>query len=79
MFIMVIYYDSFLFMLQGFTYPVQTHFLEDILEKSGYKLTPYNQIDDYGSDRLWKMNKQGFRKRKSQIATVVEVCGLWPS
>ncbi|CAO2828561.1 unnamed protein product [Amaranthus hypochondriacus] len=58
--------------IPGFTYPVQTHFLEDILEKSGYKLTPYNQIDDYGSDRSWKMNKQGFRKRKSQIATVVE-------
>ncbi|KNA19941.1 hypothetical protein SOVF_056430 isoform B [Spinacia oleracea] len=56
----------------GFTYPVQTHFLEDILEKSGYKMTPYNQIDDYGPDRSWKMNKQGIRKRKSQIASVVE-------
>lgn len=58
--------------IPGFTYPVRTHFLEDILEKSGYRLTPYNQIDDYGPDRSWKMNKQGFRKRKSQIASVVE-------
>ncbi|XP_048503331.1 DExH-box ATP-dependent RNA helicase DExH5, mitochondrial isoform X2 [Beta vulgaris subsp. vulgaris] len=58
--------------IPGFTYPVRTHFLEDMLEISGYRLTPYNQIDDYGPDRSWKMNKQGFRKRKSQIASVVE-------
>ncbi|KAJ8437201.1 hypothetical protein Cgig2_007551 [Carnegiea gigantea] len=56
----------------GFTYPVRTHFLEDILEMTGYRLTPYNQIDDYGPDRSWKTNKQAFRKRKSQIASVVE-------
>lgn len=58
--------------IPGFTYPVRTHFLEDILEMTGYRLTPYNQIDDYGPDRSWKMNKQAFRKRKSQIASVVE-------
>lgn len=58
--------------IPGFTYPVRTHFLEDILEMSGYRLTPYNQIDDYGPDRSWKMNKQAFRKRKSQIASIVE-------
>ncbi|KAH9609039.1 hypothetical protein KSS87_007653 [Heliosperma pusillum] len=58
--------------IPGFTYPVGTYFLEDVLEKSGYILTPYNQIDDYGQDRQWKMNKQAFRKRKSQIASVVE-------
>ncbi|KAK9676282.1 hypothetical protein RND81_11G066600 [Saponaria officinalis] len=58
--------------IPGFTYPVETYFLEDVLEKSGYVLTPYNQTDDYGQDRQWKMNKQGFRKRKSQIASVVE-------
>ena len=40
---------------------------------SRYRLTPYNQIDDYGLERLWKMNKQIPRKRKSQIASVVEV------
>lgn len=39
-------------------------------------MTPYNQIDDYGPDRSWKMNKQGIRKRKSQIASVVEVGSL---
>ena len=36
-------------------------------------MTPDNQIDDYGQERIWKMNKQAPRKRKSQIASVVEV------
>lgn len=63
----------FLIHFQGFTYPVRTHFLENILEMTGYKLTPYNQIDDYGQDKSWKMQKQALRKRKSQIASVVEV------
>ncbi|GMP59060.1 hypothetical protein CsSME_00022494 [Camellia sinensis var. sinensis] len=57
---------------QGFTYPVQTHFLENILEMTGYRLTPYNQIDDYGQEKMWKMNKQAPRKRKSQIVSAVE-------
>ncbi|KAK3036728.1 hypothetical protein RJ639_030552 [Escallonia herrerae] len=56
----------------GFTYPVQTHFLENILELTGYRLTAYNQIDDYGLDKTWKMNKQAPRKRKSQIVSAVE-------
>ncbi|KAL6645003.1 hypothetical protein ACP70R_016611 [Stipagrostis hirtigluma subsp. patula] len=38
----------------GSTHPVRTHFLEDILEKSGYKLTSSNQLDDYGQDKVWK-------------------------
>ncbi|KAF2302260.1 hypothetical protein GH714_033906 [Hevea brasiliensis] len=60
--------------IPGFTYPVRAHFLEDILEITGYRLTPYNQIDDYGQDKVWKMQKQtqAFRKRKSQIASAVE-------
>ncbi|KAM4097227.1 hypothetical protein ACJW30_08G165200 [Castanea mollissima] len=58
--------------IPGFTYPVRTHFLENILEMTGYKLTPYNQIDDYGQEKMWKMSKQAPRKRKSQIASVVE-------
>ncbi|KAK7390906.1 hypothetical protein VNO78_19096 [Psophocarpus tetragonolobus] len=58
--------------IPGFTYPVTTHFLENILEMTGYKLTPYNQIDDYGQERMWKANKQAPRKRKSQIASTVE-------
>ncbi|XP_027097273.2 DExH-box ATP-dependent RNA helicase DExH5, mitochondrial [Coffea arabica] len=58
--------------IPGFTYPVRTHFLENILEMTGYRLTPYNQIDDYGLEKLWKMNKQAPRKRKSQIASAVE-------
>ncbi|KAI3963933.1 hypothetical protein MKW92_028478, partial [Papaver armeniacum] len=58
--------------IPGFTYPVQTHFLEDVLDMTGYKLTPYNQVDDYGQDKTWKTQKQGVRKRKSRIAFVVE-------
>ncbi|KAI3936817.1 hypothetical protein MKW98_021679 [Papaver atlanticum] len=58
--------------IPGFTYPVQTHFLEDVLDMTGYKLTPYNQVDDYGHDKTWKTQKQGVRKRKSRIAFVVE-------
>ncbi|KAJ9172807.1 hypothetical protein P3X46_016014 [Hevea brasiliensis] len=60
--------------IPGFTYPVRAHFLEDILEITGYRLTSYNQIDDYGQDKVWKMQKQtqAFRKRKSQIASAVE-------
>lgn len=40
---------------------------------TGYRLTPYNQIDDYGQEKMWKMSKQAPRKRKSQIASAVEV------
>ncbi|KAK8492608.1 hypothetical protein V6N11_030831 [Hibiscus sabdariffa] len=58
--------------IPGFTYPVQTHFLENILEMTGYRLTPSNQIDDYGQERMWKMSKQVPRKRKSQIVSSVE-------
>ncbi|KAJ4709838.1 putative ATP-dependent RNA helicase [Melia azedarach] len=58
--------------IPGFTYPVRTHFLEYVLEMTGYRLTPYNQIDDYGQEKLWKMSKQAPRKRKSQIASAVE-------
>ncbi|XAR63935.1 RNA helicase [Bertholletia excelsa] len=58
--------------IPGFTYPVRSHFLENILEMTGYRLTPYNQIDNYGQEKLWKMQKQALRKRKSQIASSVE-------
>ncbi|MCL7032494.1 hypothetical protein MKW94_002396 [Papaver nudicaule] len=58
--------------IPGFTYPVRTLFLESILETVGYRLTPYNQIDDYGQDKLWKKQKQFLGKRKSQIVSVVE-------
>ena len=63
------------FVFQGFTYPVQSHFLENILEMTGYRLTPYNQIDDYGQEKMWKMQKQAqsLKKRKSQLTSAVEV------
>ncbi|KAL8474750.1 hypothetical protein ACS0TY_031257 [Phlomoides rotata] len=58
--------------IPGFTYPVRTHFLENILEMTMYGLTPYNQIDNYGQDKSWKNQKQVLRKRKTQIASAVE-------
>ncbi|KAJ1293604.1 hypothetical protein BS78_01G081200 [Paspalum vaginatum] len=59
--------------IPGFTHPVRAHFLEDILERSGYKLTSSNQLDDYGQDRVWKTQRQLLpRKRKNQITTLVE-------
>ncbi|XP_061374553.1 DExH-box ATP-dependent RNA helicase DExH3 [Gastrolobium bilobum] len=60
--------------IPGFTYPVRANFLEDVLERTGYRLTPYNQIDDYGQEKTWRMQKQAqaFRKRKSQIVSAVE-------
>ncbi|XP_038974853.1 DExH-box ATP-dependent RNA helicase DExH3 isoform X2 [Phoenix dactylifera] len=59
--------------IPGFTYPVRAHFLEDILEKTGYKFTSFNQIDDYGQEKLWKTQRQLMpRKRKNQIAALVE-------
>ncbi|MBA0880694.1 hypothetical protein Goshw_013151, partial [Gossypium schwendimanii] len=59
--------------IPGFTYPVRAHFLEDVLEFTGYKLTSFNQIDDYGQEKMWKMQKQlAPRKRKNQITALVE-------
>ncbi|OVA04864.1 Helicase [Macleaya cordata] len=58
--------------IPGFTYPVRTHFLESVLEMTGYRLTSYNQIDDYGQDKIWKKQKQTLGRKKSQIASVVE-------
>lgn len=59
--------------IPGFTHPVRTHFLESILEVTGYRLTSYNQIDDYGQEKSWRMQKQqAMKKRKSQIASAVE-------
>lgn len=60
--------------MQGFTYPVKVHFLEDILQVTGYKITSFNQIDDYGQEKLWKTQRQlAPRKRKNNITTLVEV------
>ncbi|RZC78951.1 hypothetical protein C5167_003174 [Papaver somniferum] len=59
--------------IPGFTHPVRAHFLEDVLELTGYKLTSFNQVDDYGQDKLWKTQKQLLpRKKKNQITTLVE-------
>ncbi|XP_073124607.1 DExH-box ATP-dependent RNA helicase DExH3 isoform X2 [Henckelia pumila] len=58
---------------KGFTYPVTAHYLEDILEMTGYKLNSFNQIDDYGQEKMWKTQRQlAPRKRKNQITTLVE-------
>ncbi|KAK6157628.1 hypothetical protein DH2020_011876 [Rehmannia glutinosa] len=53
--------------LQGFTYPVRTHFLENILETTGYQLTTCNQIDDYGMEKTWKMSKQASKREKARL------------
>ncbi|XP_052172749.1 DExH-box ATP-dependent RNA helicase DExH3 [Diospyros lotus] len=59
--------------IPGFTYPVRAHFLEDVLEITGYKLTSFNQIDDYGQEKMWKTQRQlAPRKRKNQINALVE-------
>lgn len=58
--------------IPGFTFPVRTHFLENILEMTGYRLTQCNQIDGYGQEKMWRIGKQAPRKRKSQIASSVE-------
>lgn len=58
--------------IPGFTYPVRSYFLENILEMTGYRLSTYNQIDNYGQEKSWKMQKQTLRKRKSQIASAAE-------
>lgn len=58
--------------IPGFTHPVREHFLENILETTGYTLTSFNQLDDYGQDKIWKTQKQAVRKKKSQLATLVE-------
>uniref|UniRef100_A0A7C9ADX3 RNA helicase n=1 Tax=Opuntia streptacantha TaxID=393608 RepID=A0A7C9ADX3_OPUST len=59
--------------IPGFTYPVRAHFLEDVLEMTGYKLTSFNQLDDYGQEKVWKTQKQLVpRKKKNQITTLVE-------
>jgi len=60
-------------LLQGFTHPVRAHFLEKNLETTGYTLTSFNQLDDYGQDKIWKTQKQELRKKKSQLANLVEV------
>ncbi|XVF12264.1 hypothetical protein REPUB_Repub08aG0100600 [Reevesia pubescens] len=60
--------------IPGFTYPVRAHFLENILEMTGYRLTTYNQVDDYGQEKMWKMQKQAqsLKKRKSHLTSAVE-------
>ena len=57
---------------------MKAHFLEDVLEMTGYKLTSFNQVDDYGQEKTWKTQKQLMpRKRKNQITSLVEVLGLF--
>uniref|UniRef100_A0A2P2KUX2 RNA helicase n=1 Tax=Rhizophora mucronata TaxID=61149 RepID=A0A2P2KUX2_RHIMU len=64
--------------IPGFAYPVSKHFLEDVLEITGYKLTSFNQIDDYGQEKMWKTQKQlAPRKKKNKITALVEVYTKW--
>ncbi|KAG6543957.1 hypothetical protein Mapa_014581 [Marchantia paleacea] len=59
--------------IPGFTYPVESYFLEDVLKQTGHFLTPMNQIDDYGHDKQWKMQKQmRGRSRKNQVNSIAD-------
>ncbi|KAG0491473.1 hypothetical protein HPP92_004871 [Vanilla planifolia] len=51
--------------IPGFTYPVRTHFLENVLEITGHRLTPYNQIDDYGQEKAGKCKSKLLEKEES--------------
>ncbi|CAI5532993.1 unnamed protein product, partial [Closterium sp. Naga37s-1] len=44
--------------IPGFTYPVRSYFLEDVLELTGHEVTFHNQVDDYGSEQQWKRRRQ---------------------
>ncbi|KAL3685906.1 hypothetical protein R1sor_003928 [Riccia sorocarpa] len=59
--------------IPGFTYPVRSYFLEDVLQETGHHLTAMNQIDDYGHDKQWRMQKQmRGRSRKNQVSAIAE-------
>eukprot|EP00850_Spirogloea_muscicola_P007664 SM000039S14494 [mRNA] locus=s39:452616:460352:- [translate_table: standard] len=61
--------------IPGFTYPVKTHFLEDILEMTGHVITPSNQVDDYGSGKKWRQYKQlqyTLGQRSNAVTDLVE-------
>jgi len=59
--------------IPGFTYPVKSHFLEEVLEITGHRLTASNQIDDYGQEKIWKTKKQYVSSRKkNQLNSLVE-------
>ncbi|KAL2653940.1 hypothetical protein R1flu_022068 [Riccia fluitans] len=59
--------------IPGFTYPVRSFFLEDVLQETGHYLTPMNQIDDYGQDKQWKMQRQmRGRSRKNQVNAIAD-------
>ncbi|GJP52070.1 hypothetical protein CLOM_g11175, partial [Closterium sp. NIES-68] len=44
--------------IPGFTYPVRSYFLEDVLELTGHEVTLHNQVDDYGSEQQWRRRRQ---------------------
>ena len=52
---------------------MKTYFLEDTLEMTGYRLSELDQVDDYGQDKLWKMQKQMQRSRKNPVVALAEV------
>lgn len=74
LYLIVVAFANCQIQIQGFTYPVRAHFLEDVLEMTGYKLTSFNQIDDFGQEKMWKTQRQlAPRKKKNQITSLVEV------
>lgn len=58
--------------ISGFTYPVKTHFLEDVLELTGYRFSEFDQVDDYGQDKAWKMQKMMQRSKHNPLVSLAE-------
>ncbi|CAM8992581.1 unnamed protein product [Rhodiola kirilowii] len=58
--------------IPGQTYPVASHFLENILEKTRYRLTHHNQIDEYAYEKTWKKQARVLDKKKTHITATVE-------
>ncbi|KAI5068622.1 hypothetical protein GOP47_0016967 [Adiantum capillus-veneris] len=58
--------------ISGFTYPVNIHFLEDVLELTGYRFGEFDQVDDYGQEKAWKMQKMMQRSKRNPLVALAE-------
>ncbi|MCO5602445.1 hypothetical protein L7F22_056577 [Adiantum nelumboides] len=58
--------------IAGFTYPVNIHFLEDVLELTGYKFGDFDQMDDYGQEKAWKMQKMMQKSKRNPLVALAE-------
>ncbi|KAH7434390.1 hypothetical protein KP509_06G015600 [Ceratopteris richardii] len=56
--------------IPGFTYPVNIHYLEDVLELIGYTFSEIDQADDYGEDKAWKMQRMLQRSKRNPVVSL---------